>query len=67
MNHVFSCFGRINITVCPLQLMSAFIHGFDFSLISDSCTDKVLKELIMLKSLSISANDYAVKSNNKMC
>ena len=47
--------------------MSAFIHSFDFSLISDSCTDKDLKEFILLKSLSISANDCAVKSDNKMC
>ena len=47
--------------------MSAFIHSFDFSLISDSCTDKYFKELILLKYLSISANDYAVKSDNKMC
>ena len=33
---------------------------FIYNLVSDSCTDKLLIEFILLKYVSISANDYTV-------
>ena len=57
-NNEFSCFKWFNIIVSILWSSSTFIHG----LVSDSCTNKLLIELILLKSVSISANDYTVNS-----